>query len=680
MVDVEAVALDVAFGPENPFYEASGLPFGAPPFDRIREEDYEPALLAGIAEQAQQVRAIAHNPKPATFENTLAALERSGALLDRVAAAFGAITGAYTNPAAEAVQQRMVPKYAALHDAIYLDAKLFERVEALYGQRESLELDAESLRLLEIYYRRFVHAGANLREAEKTRLMALNEEESTLTNGFNRKLLAANNAGAYVTADAAALGGLSEAQLRAAAAAAQARGVEGYAITLRNTTQQPVLAELTVRATRQAVFEHALTRAERGDENDLRATVARLAQLRAEKAALLGFASYAAWKLDDQMAQTPAAAIGFLDAMVPEVIAKAERERADIQALIDLQGGGFTAAPWDWEFYAEQVRKETYDLDESELRPYFEIDSVLRQGVFLAATKLFGITFQERYDLPVYAPDVRVFEIFNADGTHLAIFYGDFWKRENKRGGAWMSSFIRQAKLLGAEPVIYNVCNFTKPVDGQPGLISFDEVTTMFHEFGHALHGMFSQAMYPSLAGTSVPRDFVEFPSQFNEHWATEPEIFSAYARHYATGAEMPEELAGKLKRASKFNEGYRQTELVAAAELDMEWHTLAAGLPVQDSVEFEKAALERKGIALETVPPRYRSTYFAHIFGGGYAAGYYAYLWSEMLNKKGYKWFEDHGGMTRENGERFRKMVLSKGNTEELASMFERWLGETTS
>ena len=673
-VEEEAVQA-VEFGPANPFYYPSSLPFQAPPFDRITNDDYEPAFLAGMAEQTAEVRAIADNPEPPTFENTLVALETTGELLSRVHAAFSAITGAFTNPTVERIQQELAPKFSAHDDAILLDENLFRRVETVYEKRESLQLDPESDRLLDIYYKRFVRAGAKLSEADKTALTALNAEESTLSNSFNRKLLAANNAGAFVTSNKLALKGLTEEQLASAAALAQARGVEGYVVPLQNTTQQPALTQLQVRATRQALFEHSLTRTEKRDENDTRDIIARLAQLRAERAKLLGFDTYAAWKLDNQMAKTPDAAIKFMDELAAKAVADAAREQSDIQALIDAQGGGFNVKPWDWDFHAEQVRKAKYDLDEAELQPYFELNSALRNGVFYAATQLFGITFQERHDLPVYAPDVSVFEIFNADGSHLALFYTDFWKRDNKRGGAWMSSFVGQSTLMGREPVIVNVCNYAKPADGLPALISFSDVTTLFHEFGHALHGMFSEAKYPSLAGTSVPRDFVEFPSQFNEHWATEPTVFANYARHWQTGAAMPAELAAKLNNAATFNEGYDLAELVAAAQLDMQWHTQPAGTPLQDLGGFEAAALKKKGIALEAIPPRYRSSYFAHIWGGGYSAGYYAYLWSEMLNEKGFKWFEDHGGMTRENGERFRKMILSRGNTEDLQTMFDRWI-----
>jgi peptidyl-dipeptidase Dcp len=664
------------FGPENPFYEASSLPFGAPPFDRIRDEDYEPALIAGMAGQMLEIRAIADNPDAPTFENTVVALEKTGALLDRVDAALGAVSGTNTNPAIEALEEAMAPRLAAHADAINLDDKLWRRVEAVWDARDGLGLDTESERLLEVTYKGFVRAGAKLDEAGKTRLKELNRELSTLQNAFSRKLLAATKAGAYVTEAASALAGLSEAQIAGAAAAAEARGIVGYALALHNTTQQPLLAQLSVRATRQALFERSWTRAGQGDENDTRATIARLAAVRAEKAKLLGFATYAAWKLEDQMAKTPGAAVEFLDAKVTETKALAAEELAEIQAVVDAQGGGFQAAAWDWDFYAEQVRKAKYDLDEAELRPYFEFDRVLRDGVFYAAERLFGIAFKERYDIPVWAAEVRVFEIANADGSHLALFYTDYFKRDNKRGGAWMSSFVRQSKLLRTTPVVYNVGNFARPAAGEPALISFDDVVTMFHEFGHTLHGIFSEAVYPALSGTSVPRDFVEFPSQFNEHWALDPEVFAHYAKHCQTGEAMPEELAAKLKRAKDFNRGYGVAEVLAAAQLDMEWHTLATGTVVEDTDAFEKAALAKKGLLLEAIPPRYRSSYFSHIFGGGYAAGYYAYLWSEMLEDAAIEWFDEHGGLTRENGERLRTMVLSRGNTEDLAAMYDRWYG----
>ena len=671
-----AQAQEPAFGASNPFYAASTLPFQAPPFDRIHDGDYEPALLAGMAQQRREMRGIADNPAAPTFQNTIVAMEQSGELLHRASAAFGGLASANTNPAIEKIQQEMAPKMAEHEDAIYLDGKLFHRVETIYNQRAALKLDPESARLVDVYYRHFVHAGARLNDADKAKLKELNGLESMLSNAFSRKLLAATKAGAYKTKRVSMLVGLSDAQMAAAQAAGKARNEAAYVIPLQNTTQQPALAQMSNREARIDLFNDSWTRAEQGGDNDTRDTIAKLAQVRAQKGKLLGFETYAAWKLEDQMAKTPAAAIGFMDALVPAATARAGREAKDIQDVITAQNGGFKLEPWDWEFYAEQVRKAKYDLDETEVRPYFEIDNVLQNGVFYAATRLYGITFKERHDIPVYAPDVRVFEVFNADGSHLALFYCDYWKRDNKRGGAWMSEFVGQSKLNGTQPVVYNVANFTKPADGQPALITFSDVTTMFHEFGHALHGMFAAAQYPSLSGTSVPRDFVEFPSQFNEHWATEPSVFAHYAKHYQTGAPMPAELSAKLKNAATFNQGYALTELLAAAELDMQWHTLPADAPLQAPDDFEKAALAKKNLAIPQVPPRYRSTYFSHIWGGGYSAGYYAYLWSEMLDDAAYHWFEENGGLTRANGDRFRAMVLSRGNTEDLTTMYDRWLG----
>jgi peptidyl-dipeptidase Dcp len=665
-----------AFGPENPFYAESTLPYHAPPFDRIKDTDYQPALEAGMAAQIKEVEAIANNPAAPTFENTLVALEKSGQLYNRVQEVFDGVTQANTNPTLDKVDEIESPKRAAHDDAIYLNEKLYARVAAIHQQIDSLGLDAESRRLVEVYTERFVHKGANLSPEDKAKLKKLNEEESTLENSFRTKLLAATKEAAYSTTDKSALKGLTDAQLEAAAEAAKGRKVEGYLLPLQNTTQQPVLASLENRATRQAVFEDSWNRAERGGANDTRATIVRLAQLRAQKAKLLGYANFAAWNLEDQMAKTPEAAVKFMDALVPASTAKAVAEGKDIQALIDAQKGGFQLQPWDWDFYSEQVRKAKYDIDEAQVRPYFELNNVLQNGVFYAANQMYGLTFKERKDIPVYAPDVRVFEVFEASGKPLALFYCDYFKRDNKGGGAWMSNFVDQSKLLGALPVIYNVANFSKPAAGEPALISFTDVTTMFHEFGHGLHGMFSNVEYPLLSGTSVPRDFVEFPSQFNEHWASYPAVFDHFAKHYKTGAPMPAELAAKLRRAEKFNQGYMLTELLAAAELDMQWHTIAATDAVTDPDAFEQAALERKKIALATVPPRYRSSTFAHIWSSGYAAGYYAYLWSEMLDDNAYQWFEDNGGLTRANGERFRAMVLSKGYTEELGKMYSAWLG----
>jgi peptidyl-dipeptidase Dcp len=664
------------FGPQNPFYAESTLPYHAPPFDRIKDADYQPAIEAGMAEQLKEIDTITSTAGAPTFQNTIIPLEESGQLLDRALAAFSGVSAANSNPVLEKTQAALAPKTAAQRDAIYLNAKLFARIKALHDQMDHLNLKPQDKRVLDVYYKRFVHQGANLPPEDKARLKQLNEQESTLSNTFRQRLLAGTRAGAFFTTDKATLKGMSDAQIAAAATASKARGKEGYLIPLQNTTQQPALSSLAVRTTRQTIFENSWNRNERGGDSDTREIVLALVKLRAEKGKLLGFPTYAAWKTEDQMAKSPEAAIKFMDALVPASTARATAEGKDIQALIDSQKGGFKLQPWDWEFYSDQVRKAKYDLDEDQVKPYFEINNVLQNGVFYAATQLYGITFKERHDIPVWHSDVRVFDVIDANGQPLALFYCDYFKRDNKQGGAWMSSFVEQSHLSGNLPVVYNVANLTPAAPGEPALLTFDEVRTMFHEFGHALHGMFSDSEYPLISGTGVPRDFVEFPSQFNEHWATYPAVFAHYAKHYKTGASMPSELVDKIKKADRFNQGYVLTELLAAAEVDMQWHTQPYPVSITNTDEFEKAALERQHLALATVPPRYRSTYFQHIFAGGYSAGYYAYLWSEMLDDDAYQWFEDHGGLTRANGDRFRKMVLSKGNTEDLNKVYSNWLG----
>ena len=669
-----------AFGPGNPFYAVSTLPYQAPAFDKIKDADYQPALEAGMAEQLKEVDAIANDPASPTFENTFVPLEKSGQLFYRALYVFNAVTQANSSPELERVQELEAPKFAAQDDAIFLNEKLFQRVSKIYDNREKLKLDPESKRLVEVYYKKFVHEGAKLKPEEKDRLKKMNEELSTLENSFRAKLLAGAKEAAFVTKDKAALAGLGDAELKAAQQDAKARKVDGYVLPLQNTTQQPVLSSLTDRSTRAKIFDNSLTRVERGGTNDTRETIVRLAELRAEKAKLLGFPNWAAWKLEDQMAKTPERAIKFMDDVVPAATARATAEGKDIQALIDAQKGGFKLEPYDWEFYSEQVRKAKYDLNEDQVKPYFEMWNVLENGVFYAANQLYGVTFKRRTDLPLYDPDVRVYEVFDTDGKHLALFYCDYFKRDNKSGGAWMDQFVGESKLLGTQPVVFNVANFQKPAPGEPALLSFTDVATMFHEFGHALHGMFADAKYPLLSGTDVPRDFVEFPSQFNEHWASYPSVFQHYAKHYKTGAAMPTDLVEKIKRSEKFNQGYIVTELVAAAELDMQWHTIPAGQKIGDPDAFEKAALERKKVALASVPPRYRSSYFLHIWSNDYSAGYYAYMWSEMLDDDAYQWFEENGGLTRANGDRFRNMILSRGNTEDLQQLYRAWRGKEPS
>ncbi|HCP25110.1 peptidyl-dipeptidase Dcp [Pantoea ananatis] len=660
---------------QNPFFNVSSLPYHTPPFDQIQETDFLPALQAGMEEKRQEVLAIATNPEAATFLNTCEALEKSGQLLTRVSLVFNAMTSAHTSPYLQQVDEDIAPQLTALNDEIMLNRPLFSRIDQVYLQRNSL--DAESKRLVEVLWQRFQLAGANLPETQKQQLKALNQEAARLSTQFTNKLLAATKAGGLVVNDVQQLAGLSPSDLAVAQAAAAARGLENaWLLVLQNTTQQPALQSLQDRPTRQALFHAAMTRSEKNDDNDTRALVLRLAQVRAEQAKLLGFASFAAWQLQDQMAKTPDAAFAFMRNIVPAARARAEREAAAIQQTIDSQQGNFTLGAWDWNFYAEQVRRAQYDLDESQIKPYFELNSVLEKGVFWAATQLYGIQFTQRHDLPVYHPDVQVYEIFDTDGSGMALFYTDFFKRDSKGGGAWMSNFVNQSTLLDEKPVIYNVCNYTKPANGEPALLSWDDVITLFHEFGHTLHGLFASQRYPSLSGTETPRDFVEFPSQINEHWASEPQVFRHFARHYQTGEAMPAALHEKIIRAGKFNKGYEMTELLAAALLDLHWHSLEGKTPVQSVDAFEQQALRSDDIDLAAVPPRYRSSYFQHIWGGGYSAGYYAYIWTQMLADDGYQWFVEHGGLTRENGDIFRQKILSRGNSSDLKALYESWRG----
>ena len=662
----------------NPFAAPSTLPLQAPPFDRIKDGDYKPAFETAMQQHLVEVEAIANNAASPTFDNTIAAMEKSGRMLDRVASAFFGVVQANTNPALDQVQTEEAPKLAAHQDAIFLNSKLFVRVKDIYDRRDSLHLDPEAMQLVKIYYEQFVHAGANLADADKARLREINKQDAALQTEFQQKLVAAAKAGALVVDDKSALAGLSDAEIANAEHAAAERKMKGkYLIPLQNTTQQPSLASLSNRDTRKMLFERSWTRTEKRDKNDTRPIIATLAKIRAEKAKLLGFANYAAYTLYDQMAKTPATVDQFLAQLVPATAAKAASEAEAIQKMIEQDGKHFELQPWDWEYYAEKVRKAQYDLDEEQLKPYFELNNVLENGVFYAANRLYGITFKERHDIPVYQPDVRVFDVFDNDGSQLGMIYFDYFKRDNKSGGAWMSNFVGQSKLLGTKPVVYNVANFTKPAPGQPALLTYDDVTTMFHEFGHALHGLFADQTYPTLSGTNVARDFVEFPSQFNEHWALYPEVLKHYAVHYQTHEPMPQALVDKIKKAATFNQGYAFGELLAAADLDMQWHELPAGAAKQDVDAFEKQALQNTRTDFPNVPPRYRSSYFLHIWANGYAAAYYAYLWTEMLDDDAYAWFEQRGGLTRENGQRFRDLILSRGHTEDYATMFRSFYGK---
>ena len=659
----------------NPFAAPSPLQYQAPQFDKIKDADYLPAFDEGMKIQLAEMKAIADNPEPPTFENTIVAMERSGELLTRVAKVLFNLDQSNTNEALQKIKSDVAPRLAAHQDAISLNPKLYARVKALYDKRDALGLDAEGKYLIERDRLGFVRAGAELPEADKAALMALNQEEATLTTSFVEKLLADSNASAVVVEKKTQLAGLSAGDLSAAAEGAKARKLDGkWLLALQNTTQQPALGSLTDRALRQRLFEASVRRGSHGGENDTTAIVVRLAELRAKKAKLLGFPTFAAYVLDDQMAKTPQNAEKLMTDLVPAATGKARGEAARLQKQVDAEKGGFALTAADWELYSEKVRKAEYDLDESEVRPYLDLERVLNDGVFFAANKLYGITFKPRPDLPVYHPDVRAWEVFDADGKSIALYYGDYYQRASKSGGAWCDSFVDQSRLLGTRPVIVNNLNFTKPGPGEKALISFSDATVLFHEFGHALHGIFQNVTYPTLAST--PRDFVEFPSQFNEHWALEPSVFANYAKHNATGAPMPDALVAKIKKAKTFNQGYLTTEYLASALLDMAWHTLPADAPKQDVAAFEKAALEKFHVDLAQVPPRYHTAYFAHVWGGGYAAGYYAYLWAEVIDDDAFAWFKENGGMTRANGQRFRDMVLSRGGSEPLAAMYRAFRG----
>ena len=671
---VLAVAAPAQAAP-NPFAQPSTLPFEAPPFDRITDADYQPAIEEGMAQSLAEVRRIADDPAKPTFDNTIVAMERQGRMLSRAQAAFGQVTQANTDPTLQKVQVSLGPKMAGYSDTIYLDPKLFARVKSLYDGRRSLKLNGEQTMLLDTYYKRFVRAGAQLSPGDQAKLRELNKQISSVGIAFRQKLLAATKAGALVIDDSARLAGLTPADREAAARDAKDRGLQGKSVlALQNTTSQPAIQSLTDRATRQALFDASWNRAERADANDTRDTIANLILLRTRKANLLGYRTWADYSLDEQMAKTAKTAIDFMNALDAPTAKAQAAEAVEIQAAIDAEHAGFKLQPWDWEHYAEKVRKARYDLDENETKPYLEIWNVLENGVFYAAHEMYGVSFKRRTDIPTYHPDIRTYEVFDTGGKSLGLAYFDYWKRDNKSGGAWMNSYVPATKLFGQKPVISNTANFTKPAPGQPALVTFEDVRTMFHEFGHGLHGLFSGVTYPSSGGTA--RDFVEFPSQFNEHWALEPRVLAHYAKHYQTGAPMPQALVDKIKRSDKFNQAFTFGELLAAAQLDMAWHSLDASASKQDVDAFEAKALGSTGLDVAHIPPRYRSSYFAHIWGSGYAAGYYAYIWTDMLQQNVYDWFESHGGMTRANGQRYRDLVLSKGHSQDYSVMFHNMTG----
>ena len=676
-----AAPADSSLLASNPFASVSTLPFAAPPFDRITDADYQPAIEAGMVQIQAESRAIADNPAAPTFDNTIVAMEKSGQLLNRANILFGNIVSSNTSDTLDKVNEVEAPKLQAVADAILLDPKLFTRVKSLYDRRESLALSPDQKFLLTRYYRRFVHAGAELSPADKAALTAINGQIASLQAQYQAKLVAAANANAVVVDDKAQLDGLSDAEIKVAADAAAARKLDGkWVIVLTNTTQQPILASIKDRALRLRIMAASESRGDTAGPNDLRDIISTLAQLRARKAKLLGYPSYAAYVMVDQMAHDPATAKKLLTDLAPAATAKARAEAAEIQALIDAQKGGFQLTAADWPFYADQVRKAKYSIDDSQVKPYFLLDRVLQDGVFYAANQLYGLTFKERHDIPVYNPDVRVFEVFDADGKHLALFYADYFHRPNKSGGAWCNFLNQPSGLDKRSPLVVNVANFTKPAAGEPALISFDDVTTMFHEFGHAIHAMVSVKYYPSQDGFNLPTDVIEFPSQFNEHWALYPSVFAHYAKHYQTGAPMPAELVAKIKAARNYGQGYAFSEILQAALLDQEWHSLGPDAPKQVPDAFEAAALQRDGVALAQVPPRYRSPYFLHIWANGYEANYYSYTWGEILDDDAFEWFTENGGLTRANGQRFRDRMLGPGYTADPMELYRAFRGRDPS
>lgn len=657
----------------NPLLQESELPYGAPDFTKIRDEHYLPAMEEAMRLQLEKVRQIIENTEEPTFENTVLALEKSGKERSRAGSVFFAMTSAHTNDKIKEVQETLAPLLAQHSDEIYLNSDLFAKVQTVYESLDQTDLDSESKKLTEEYYKNFIQAGANLNDEDKEKLKSINSELAKLQTTFNQTLLNATNGTKIEITDKERLAGLSESDIKAI----ENEDGNGWTIGIQNTTQQPFLASLEDRDLREQLFKTSWDRTNGGqfNTNDI---IVELAQLRAEKANLLGFDTYADWSLVNTMVKTTDTVEDFFAGIIPAVRKKAAEEASAIQQMMREDGIQDELKPWDWSYYSEKVRKAKYDLDESEITPYFLMDKVLEDGVFFAATELYGITFEKRDDIPTYHPDVVVYEIFEEDGTPLALFYGDFFARESKRGGAWMGSFVSQSKLYDEKPVIYNVCNYQKPAQGAPALITFDNVVTLFHEFGHTLHGLFADQMYPSLSGTSVARDFVELPSQANEHWVLDEKVLTNYAKHHETGEVIPQALITKIKNASTFNQGFAMTEIMAAADLDFRWHSISKEKAdeIKDPNEFEKEVLIDDNLWDENIPPRYRSSYFAHIFGGGYAAGYYSYLWTEMLALDTGQWFEENGGLNRESGQRYRDMILSRGNTMDYQEMYHAFRG----
>ena len=662
---------------DNPLMTESALPFHYPAFDKIKDNDFAPAIEAGMQEQLKEIEPIANSSEKPTLENTVVALERTGRLLDRAETTFSNLNSCNTNPAMQKIETDLAPKLAAHRDAIHLNGKLFARIKELYDNRYKLGLDPESAYLLERYYKDFVRAGAKLSDSDKDKLKKINAELATLQTQFEQNVLKEKNASSVVVDKKDDLAGLSDSEMATVTNAAKAEHKEGkFVIQMQNTTGQPLLKSLQNRPLRERIMQTSLARGSHGGEFDTKQVVIRTAQLRAEKAKLLGYDNWAAYQLEDQTAKTVPTVNKLLSDLAPPAVANAKREATDQQKIVDQEKGGFQINAADWDFYSEKVRKAKYDFDESQLRPYYELNHVLLDGVFFAAGKLYGLTFKERHDLPVYQPDVRVFDVFDKDGKQLAIFICDYYARPSKRGGAWMNSYIEQSELFGFKPVVANHLNIPKPPSGEPTLLTHDEVRTAFHEFGHALHGMFSNVKYPRFSGTSVPRDFVEYPSQVNEMWQDWPEVLKNYAKHYKTGEPIPQALLDKVKAAEKFNQGYKTTEYLAASLLDQAWHQLNPPDIPKDALAFEKQALQKAGVDFPPVPPRYRSSYFSHAFAGGYSAGYYSYLWSEVLDADSVEWMKEHGGLKRENGDHFRETLLSRGGSADALSLFKNFTG----
>jgi len=662
---------------DNPLISESALPYHYPPFDQIKDEQFVPAIEAGMREQLKEIEPIANKAEQATFENTVVALERTGRLLDRAERTFDNLNSCDTNPTRQKIDKEMAPKLSAHRDEIHLNPKLFARVQELYDKRDSLGLDPESAYLLERYYKDFVRAGAKLNDTDKEKLKKINAELATLQTDFEQNVLKERNASSVVVDKKEELAGLTDDQLKSVINAAKAEHKEGkFVIQLQNTTGQPLLGSLQDRHLRKRIMNASLSRNSKGGEFDTRNIVLRIAQLRAEKAKLLGYDNWAAYQLEDQTAHNVPTVNKLLADLAPPAVANAKREAAEQQQIVDQEKGGFQIAAYDWDFYSEKVRKAKYNFDESEVRPYFELNHVITDGVFFAANREYGLSFKERHDLPVYEPDVRVWEVFDRDGKPLAIFIGDYYARASKRGGAWMSAYVRQSGLFATKPVVANHLNIPKPPPGEPTLLTHDEVRTAFHEFGHALHGMFSAVKYPRFSGTSVPRDFVEYPSQVNEMWKDWPEVLKNYAKHYKTGEPMPQALVDKIEASDKFNQGYKTTEYLSASLLDQAWHQLQPNEIPKDALAFEADALRKAGVDFPPVPPRYRSFYFSHVFSSGYSAGYYSYLWSEVLDADTVEWIKEHGGLKRENGDRFREMLLSRGGSADALGLFKNFTG----